>query len=98
MVGGGPFTRAWLLNRPEEDNPTAPTYREQFDSLVRMILGERDSSNLELDHFLHITASAASGRQSLSHPIIALLPNCAKQAPFFNEQYGVEDPNAISIC
>ncbi|CAL8999892.1 unnamed protein product [Prunus brigantina] len=40
MVGGGPFKRAWLLNRPEEDNPTAPTYREQFDSLVRMILGE----------------------------------------------------------
>ncbi|PQP97729.1 uncharacterized protein Pyn_10725 [Prunus yedoensis var. nudiflora] len=65
MVGGGPFTRAWLLNRPEEDNPTAPTYREQFDSLVRMILGERDFSNLELNHFLHITASAASGRQSL---------------------------------
>ncbi|XP_021805573.1 uncharacterized protein LOC110749716 isoform X2 [Prunus avium] len=68
MVGGGPYfesMKAWLLNRPEEDNPTAPTYREQFDSLVRMILGERDFSNLELNHFLHITASAASGRQSL---------------------------------
>ncbi|PQP96510.1 uncharacterized protein Pyn_16871 [Prunus yedoensis var. nudiflora] len=96
MVGGGPFTRAWLLNRPEEDNPTAPTYREQFDSLVRMILGERDSSNLELDHFLHITASAASGRQN-HIPSLPFSP-IVQAAPFFNEQYGVEDPNAISIC
>ncbi|BBN67767.1 hypothetical protein Prudu_178S000200 [Prunus dulcis] len=79
MVGGGPcqFVRAWLLPRPEEDNPTAPTFRKQFDSLVRMILGERDLSNLELNNFLHITASAASGGQSLFnfrqlqwHPIL----------------------------
>ncbi|CAL2264909.1 unnamed protein product [Prunus armeniaca] len=36
IVGDGrdvEFKKAWLLNRPEEDNPTAPTYREQFDSL-----------------------------------------------------------------
>ncbi|CAB4282986.1 unnamed protein product [Prunus armeniaca] len=68
IVGGGrdvEFKKAWLLNRPEEDNPTAPTYREQFDSLVRMILGERDAPNLELDHFLHITAFAASEQQRL---------------------------------
>lgn len=67
MVGGPcvEFMKAWPLPRPEEDNPTAPTYRKEFDSLVRKILGERDFSNLELNHFLHITASAASGQQSL---------------------------------
>ncbi|CAL8126042.1 unnamed protein product [Prunus armeniaca] len=79
MVGGPcvEFMKAWPLPRPEEDNPTAPTYRKEFDSLVRKILGERDFSNLELNHFLHITASAASGQESLFnfrqlqwHPIL----------------------------
>ncbi|ONI24680.1 hypothetical protein PRUPE_2G254700 [Prunus persica] len=92
MVAGGPdfeFMNVWLLNRPEEDNPTAPTYREQFDSLARMILGERDAPNLELDNFLHITASAASGEQRLFdfkqlqwHPL--LFPSTAKPKLVYN--------------
>ncbi|VVA40284.1 PREDICTED: cellular nucleic [Prunus dulcis] len=52
--GGFFYTRACLLNRPETNNPTEPSFRGQFETLVRTILHDRHDSQVELDHFLKL--------------------------------------------
>ncbi|KAI5346924.1 hypothetical protein L3X38_014803 [Prunus dulcis] len=69
--GGFFYTRAFLLNRPETNNPTEPSFRGQFETLVRTILHDRHDSQVELDHFLKLAKDLDFDFKQLSrHPFL----------------------------